>query len=193
VVNRSTKGRLLLATPPLGDPNFDRSVVFMLEHGEQGALGVILNRPGTRTVADVLPRWAGSVVEPGIVFLGGPVETEALIGLGELPETIGGADVAVSASDTFSPVLGRIGTVDLSADPDDIRPRPARVRLFSGYAGWGAGQLDGELAAGAWIVLDRAADDAFSDRPTDLWRTVLGRQPGRLRWVAGAPDDLTLN
>src|SRR5215213_8730661 len=104
------RGRLLVATPPLGDPNFDRSVVLLLEHTEEGAVGVVLNRPGARRVADIVPGWATLAAAPAVVFQGGPVEPGAIIGLGRRApdgDTVG-----------WSEVVGRVGTIDLMKDPE---------------------------------------------------------------------------
>ena len=180
----TTKGRLLVATPPLGDTNFDRSVVYMLEHNDDGAVGVVLNRPGRETTIDGLEEWMSRLSPPHVVFAGGPVEVDALIALAAAD----GPD-----DEAWSNLHAGIGTVDLSIDPDEVAAAVRRVRIFRGYAGWGALQLDGELAAGAWMVLDADPDDLFTDSPADLWRDVLRRQGGRTAWVANAPDDLSNN
>jgi putative transcriptional regulator len=179
------RGKLLVATPPLVDPNFDRTVVLLLEHGDEGALGVVLNRPGDDPVGDVLRDWAPWVCAPDVLFSGGPVEQGAIIGLGRAP--------SAQAGEHWAPVLGTIGTVDLAADPDRLDPPVEALRIFRGYAGWGAGQLEGELEAGAWIVADFQLDDAFGEQPGDLWRDVLRRQGGRTAWLADYPDDPDVN
>ncbi len=182
----TTRGRLLVATPPLDDPNFDRSVVFVLEHDDAGALGVVLNRVSDEPVPDALDRWQDRLTEPSMIFEGGPVETQALIGLGRRqPGDRSDEDHELALTPTIS-------SVDLSADPLLIVGLIS-VRVFQGYSGWGSGQLDAEIAAGGWMVLDASDDDVFTTSPGDLWRTVLGRQPGRLSWIAAAPDDLSLN
>lgn len=172
----TTKGRLLVAAPPLGDGNFDRTVVYVLEHNEAGALGLVLNRPSTEVMVD-LPGWSALAAAPGGVFAGGPVETQALIALGRVRE--GGRVIA--------------DPVDLETDPDTVEPRPDVVRIFHGYAGWGAQQLDGELDLGAWIVVPATVDDVFTNDPENLWRSVLERQPGRTAWLASVPTDLSSN
>ena len=184
MIEPSTKGRLLLATPPLGDPNFDRSVVYMLEHNDDGAVGVVLNRPGRETTIDGLAAWTDRLSPPYVVFAGGPVEVDALIAIASAD----GPD-----DDAWSNLHAGIGTVDLSVDPDDIAASVTRLRIFRGYAGWAGGQLEDELLAGAWMVLDADAGDLFTPNPDELWRTVLRRQGGRTAWVANAPDDLSLN
>ncbi len=175
---------LLLATPSLDDPNFDRSVIYMMEHNADGAVGVVLNQPTEEDSIDGLERWLDLCSRPAVVFDGGPVQFDALIALAELT---GPTD------DAWSPIVGDLGSVDLSRDPVDVADQIRRVRMFRGYAGWAAGQLDGELAGGAWMVFDALRDDLFSEVPDVLWRAVLRRQPGRIAWVANAPDDLSLN
>jgi putative transcriptional regulator len=182
-----TKGRLLVATPPLADPNFDRSVVFVLEHHDEGAIGVVLNRPTGEHLDEPLDRWAELQAEPGAVFIGGPVETDALIALAATRPT------AEADSELLAPIVGDIASADLTADPALVAGDVEGVRVFRGYAGWGPGQLEGEIEQGAWLVLDAVTSDVFTDAPDDLWRAVIRRQPGRLAWLAMAPDDLSSN
>lgn len=187
MIHQSTAGRLLVATPPLVDANFDRTVVYMIEHSDQGALGVVINRPTDQDGIPGLEQWVSVSDTPALIFHGGPVEPNALIGLGWHPHPERDEESGWAA------LRNGVGTVDLSRDPGDLAPTPLRVRLFRGYAGWAPWQLDGELEAGAWIVLDAEHTDPFASRPDELWREVLRRQGGRLAWVADAPDDLSAN
>lgn len=182
-----TKGRLLLATPPLTDPNFDRTVVYVLEHHEDGAIGLILNRPTDEVLAEPLDRWIDLQSAPSSIFAGGPVDTNAMIAMATTKELMS------DSTELLTPISGLIASTDLSADPAIVAAHVDTVRIFRGYAGWGAGQLDLEIDEGAWLLLDAEIDDVFSDRPDDLWHDVLRRQPGRLSWLALAPDDLSLN
>jgi putative transcriptional regulator len=182
-----TKGRLLLATPPLEDPNFDRTVVYVLEHHDEGALGVIINRPTPEQLDEPLDRWVDLQSSPSGVFAGGPVEPDALIALAYTRQPI-----AVS-TDELSPVSGRVVSADLTVDPALVAADLEAVRIFRGYAGWGPGQLELEIEAGAWLVLDPDPGDLFGHEPEELWRNVLRRQGGRLAWLAEAPDDLSAN
>lgn len=182
----ATKGRLLLATPPLEDPNFDRSVVFVLEHHDDGAVGVVINRPSDETLVAPLDRWTELQSSPAAIFEGGPVEDTALIALAV-------ANDPDADDDMLTPIVGSIVSADLTADPLLVSIAVSAVRVFRGYAGWGPGQLESEVDGGAWLVLDAEVDDVFSSEPDELWRTVLRRQPGRLAWLANAPDDLSLN
>jgi len=184
-----TKGRLLLATPPLIDPHFDRTVIYVLEHHDDGAVGVVINRPSGEALDEPLDRWIDLQSPPSSVFDGGPVEDNALIALASTKEF----DSASVVDESVTQIVGDIASADLSADPAIVAAVVNEVRVFRGYAGWGPGQLDGEIDQGAWLVLDAHASDVFSNAPDELWRTVLRRQPGRLAWLANAPDDLSSN
>lgn len=175
---------MLVASPGLADPNFERAVVLVLEHSGEGALGVVLNRPSGLPVAEILATWADVVAPPSLVFHGGPVSTDSALGL-----------VRTSRAD----VLGirrlphDIGLVDLDTPPELVSDAVTSMRVFAGYAGWGAGQLDAEIDEGAWFVVDPLPDDAFTTDPDDLWRRVLRRQPPPLSLVASFPRDPALN
>ena len=184
-------GQLVVATPQLGDPNFARTVVLLLQADEEdGALGLVLNRPSGTDVAEVLPDWAPLAAAPPVVFTGGPVQPNAAICLGH--GRLGGTQVG-----SFSVLEGvpgsSIGTVDLEAAPDELLPAVSEVRLFAGYAGWGAGQLEAEVEEGAWWVLDALPADAFSGDPEHLWQSVLRRQGPPIAFAASYPADPTLN
>jgi putative transcriptional regulator len=162
-------GRLLVATPLLGDPNFDRTVVLMLAHGSEGALGLVLNRPTGTRADELVPGWGERVATPAVMFLGGPVGQNGVIG------------------------LHPGGTIDLNVPPEETVDPPETLRLFAGSAGWGAGQLEEELTEGAWWVFDAQPGDAFTGVPDDLWPAVLRRQRGTVAWFALHPPDPTVN
>ena len=176
-------GRLLVATPLIGDPNFERTVILLLAHGDAGAFGVVLNRPSGTDVAEIIPEWADAAAEPKLMFIGGPVGANAVIGLGRLKP-----DQELSS---WQPLIDGIGTVDLNA-PDDAIACP-EVRLFAGSAGWASGQLEDELAEGAWWLVDVAVEDVFTVEPLALWAQVLRRQGGSLAWFANHPGDPSVN
>jgi len=180
----SCKAHLLVATPPLTDPNFDRTVVYMLEHTPDGAVGVVLNRPLDEPAPAQLRAWADLLSHPAMLFGGGPVDEDALIALARLQAPVEGA---------WSRVADGLGSIDLTLDPYEVAGDVHDLRVFRGYSGWGPHQLDDELAEGAWMVLPAALDDVFSPEPAGLWRVVLRRQGGRIAWVANAPDDLSAN
>lgn len=188
----TTKGRLLVATPMLDDPNFDRVVIYVVEHHDDGALGLVLNRPSDEQLDNPLDRWIDVQSTPRQVFSGGPVEPEALIALARTDDPT----ITMASGDTggpLAPLDSEIASADLSTDPMLVADQIRDLRVFRGYAGWSAGQLEMEIATGSWIVLDSNTADVFTDTPDDLWRRVLRRQPGRLGWLADAPDDLTAN
>lgn len=177
----SHAGRLVVATPDLADPNFSHTVVLVLEHDDDGALGIVLNRPSEVPVADALPGWSRLASHPEVVFVGGPVETDAIIALG-LARGAG-------QGEEWRPIVGRLRAVDLTRDPDAVDDLE-QIRVFAGYAGWTGGQLDHEVEEGGWFVVDALDDDAITRDPSQLWRRVLTRQGGIFRTVA---DDPSLN
>lgn len=180
------QGKLLVATPSLADPNFARTVVFMLAHNEQGALGLVLNRPTITDVASPLPEWEDLASEPAVVFVGGPVSEGTICLARARPE------VSVPSSE-YLPLQGTLGTVDLQADPAFVAPWVEELRIFAGYAGWGPAQLESEIAEGAWWVLDTVDADIFSEDPATLWKRVLRRQGGHLAIVSACPPEPSLN
>jgi putative transcriptional regulator len=182
----TTKGRLLVASPLLGDPNFERAVVFMLEHSDEGALGLVLNRPSEVEIASPLDDWSRFTSHPAVVFVGGPVSREAVISLARVAH-------AHSAPDAWQRIYGPVGVLDLTADADLIGAVIDDLRIFAGYAGWGPGQLEGEIEEGAWWVVPADPGDAFAAAPEGLWRDVLRRQPHPLRRYALFPPELRLN
>ena len=184
-------GQLVVATPTMDDPNFARTVVLLLQAGdEDGALGLVLNRPSGTDVAEVLPDWALLAGDPAVVFVGGPVQPNAAICLGR--GRVGGP--AVAAFSVLEGVPGSsIGTVDLDAEVDAVHAAVSEVRLFAGYAGWSAGQLEAEVEQGGWFVLDALPADAFAPDPAQLWADVLRRQGPPVSFAASYPPDPTLN
>lgn len=183
-------GRLLVATPALGDPNFARAVVLLLEHNDSGTLGVIINRPTELAVAEILGPWSELVADPDVVFQGGPVGLDGALALAALS---GRARVGDREPLGWRRVFGELGLVDLDAAPELLAGDLGAVRVFAGYAGWGAGQLADELSEEAWIVVDSEPWDAFSARPDRLWADVLRRQEGELAFVATCPADPRMN
>ncbi|MEU4210369.1 YqgE/AlgH family protein [Streptomyces sp. NPDC026206] len=192
----SLTGRLLVATPALADPNFDRAVVLLLDHDEEGSLGVVLNRPTPVGVADILQSWAALAGEPGVVFQGGPVSLDSALGVAVVPgepHDQGGDSPAGDGPLGWRRVHGAIGLVDLEAPPELLATVLGSLRIFAGYAGWGPGQLEDELVEGAWYVVESEPGDVSSPDPQRLWRAVLRRQRSELAMVATYPDDPSLN
>jgi putative transcriptional regulator len=183
--SRATTGRLLLAQPHLDEPNFTRTVVFMIEHNADGAVGVVLNRPTDLRIDEVLADWRDLAGEPAVLFVGGPVSQSSVLGLAQIGEH--------GIAPGWSAVLGRIGTLDLNSDPAALVGELDAVRLFAGYSGWGPGQLDWELEEESWFVVDAEPVDVLDPDPESLWRRVLQRQPDRLALLAHFPLDISVN
>jgi putative transcriptional regulator len=184
---QSLSGRLLAATPQLGDPNFRRTVVLIVEDDlDEGTLGVILNRPTEVPLDQVLEPWTPLASGPPVVFRGGPISPNSALALA----LAHGSDEPVGwRSLDGTPMMSRIGLVDLGAPPELLADGITSMRVFAGYAGWGAGQLREEIDEGAWYVLPGDPADAFAADPERLWQQVLRRQGGDLALVATFPDD----
>lgn len=174
-MSETLTGQLLVSSPMLDDPNFARTVVALLQHDEDGALGVVLNRPSASPVGEHLPEWDSAAAEPALVFVGGPVSPEVAIGLARLESDV-------------SPIPG-VSVVDLSDTP-----HPSMlVRVFSGYSGWSPGQLEFELGEEAWLLTPATAADVFTDRPDLLWGRAVRRVDSDLGVIATFPFDPELN
>lgn len=189
----SLTGRLLVATPALADPNFDRAVVLLLDHDEEGTLGVVLNRPTPVGVGDVLESWATLAGAPPVVFQGGPVSLDSALALAVVPGEARSRDRDAGDPLGWRRVHGAIGLVDLEAPPELLASELGSLRIFAGYAGWGPGQLEDELVEGAWYVVESEPGDVSAPDPEQLWRSVLRRQRSELAMVATYPDDPSLN
>jgi len=187
MTEQSLSGRLLAATPQLGDPNFRRTVVLIVEDDlEEGTLGVVLNRPTEVPLDQVLESWTSLATGPQVVFRGGPISPNSALALALIP---GSVEPVGWRSLDGTPMMAKLGLVDLGAPPELLVGGITSMRVFAGYAGWGAGQLRDEIDEGAWFVLPGDPGDAFAADPEHLWQAVLRRQGGDLALVATFPDD----
>lgn len=184
-------GRLLVATPLLVDPNFDRTVVLVLDHDADGTLGVVVNRPTAVPVSEVLPMWSDLAEPMPMVFQGGPVALDSALGLAELRSIPRGSDEPGPLG--WRRVSGDIGLVDLDVPPEVLAAEISAFRIYAGYAGWSSGQVERELGQGAWHVVDPAPGDAFTLDPDRAWRSVLRRQRGEVALLSTFPEDSALN
>lgn len=178
----SLAGRILVARPEVHADGFSSTLTLILEHGSEGALGVVINRPlADSPLVDIFPDWDELDLGPGVLFEGGPVDQDALIAIGR--------------------PSGPPGELVLGAHPVDLDQQPAlvraqgvsAVRIFAGYAGWYPGQLEREMASDGWWLVDATIDDLFCTEPETLWTRVLKRQGGDLEWFAHYPADVRLN
>jgi putative transcriptional regulator len=166
----SLRGQCLIAAKSLRDPNFYKTVVLMLEHTEQGATGLVLNRPSSVCVAHALSGHFTLPETDDVVFVGGPVEPTALLILHDA-ESLGCSDSSPApgvfvggSAESFEQVLLS------SASDDEDR---ARFRVFSGYSGWGEGQLDGEVERGDWLIHSGSHDLVFETDPYEVYDVAL--------------------
>ena len=179
----SLRGQLLIAGATLPDPNFARTVVLVCEHSEDGALGLVLNRAGELLVGESAPELAPLTGDEATIDEGGPVQPEALLVLAEFED----------ASQAAIPVLGTVGLMGDGSDVEDLVGTTRRARAFAGYAGWGPGQLDAELARDDWFVAPAGIDDIFDPDADELWQRVLARKGGHFAVVARMPIDPSVN
>lgn len=181
-------GTLLIASTSLTGRTFARTVIYIISHDENGTLGVVLNRMSEAAVFNVLPQWSELAASPRAVFIGGPVQTESAVCLG-----VAKSGVDVAAEPKLHQVLGPVCMVDLDADPAELEPILSGVRIFAGYAGWDAGQLDDELTVGSWLLAPGLPADLLAPASVDVWHEVLRRQPWPLPLLATYPSDPLTN
>lgn len=181
----SLTGQLLVASPALLDPNFHRTVVLIAQHDdEDGAMGLVLNRPSELEVSDAAPTLTALGLEPDeLVHTCGPVQPTAVLILGEFEER---ARAVVL-------IFGDVVFVAGDANFDELAPSLNRARVFAGLAGWSPGQLEAELEREDWILEPAHPDDVFTDEPDALWSDVLERKGGSFALVARMPPDPSLN
>jgi putative transcriptional regulator len=185
---RVEPGMLLAAFPDMLDPNFMHSVVLMCQHNDQGAYGVITNRPTRFTIQELLPDHAllGRCSFP--VFLGGPVDHSSLQFVHRVPTAIPGG-LSIDGRLWLGGELDALGQY-LTENP---REAAQSVRLFLGYSGWGAGQLEGELATGSWLPALSSFEAVFGEPGESTWRRVVRSIGEEGRGLEQLPPDVSWN
>lgn len=179
-MNGSLKGKLLLASPALRDPTFARSVLLIVEHGDDGAMGLVLNRPAAATVAEAAPELERLVPEHDPIYIGGPVQPGSVM-------------VLAQPAEAGLLVTGDVGLLAAEDGLKQMQGATRRMRLFAGHAGWGPGQLEEELGREDWIVEPPLPGELFSDTAEQLWSDVLTRKGGTFALIARMPLDPSLN
>ena len=174
-VSEFHRGKLLIASPVLSD-FFARTVVLLIEHSEEGAMGLVLNRPSETMVAEAVPTLANLGDDGAVVRVGGPVGQNSVVALGEFADP----------EESTRLLTGDVGVVD-----PDRSDSLLRLRVYAGHAGWAPGQLEAELDQEAWVVADPDPDDPFSDG--DLWTEALARMGGKYALLSTMPADPSLN
>lgn len=177
------RGQLLVASPTLADPNFERTVVLIAEHSDEGAMGLVLNRPSETPVADAVPDLAELVIDDEPIRIGGPVQVQAVAVLAEFEDT--GRAAAL--------VFDDVGLVAAREDVEQLPGETRRACVFAGYAGWGPGQLEGELEREDWIIEPALREDLFDTEADELWSAVLARKGGPYALLARMPADPSMN
>ncbi|GAB2795666.1 YqgE/AlgH family protein [Rhabdobacter roseus] len=183
-VKHVAKGDLLIAEPFLGDPNFDRGVVLLCEHNEQGSFGFVMNQTTDLMLGDVLEE---TIYQDIPLYLGGPVEKNTLHFIHRRPELIDGSGQIAEGvywGGDFEQVKLLLNLNQLTS---------ADLRFFVGYSGWGSGQLGDELQQKSWIVTQTTSDFLFSTPADQFWREVLRNMGGKYRSIAHYPTDPSLN
>jgi putative transcriptional regulator len=180
--SESLRGKLLVASPSLVDPNFARTVVLITEHNDEGAMGIVLNRPAETTVEDVLPSLDGIAADETL-FVGGPVQPDAIVLLAEFSDPDAAAWI----------VAADVGLAAADRDLEDLAAAVRRGRLYAGYSGWGPAQLEAEVELDSWIVEPPLPAELFPDDPASLWSDVLARKGGQYALIARMPDDPSMN
>ena len=177
----SLAGQLLISSPSLVDRNFRRTVVLVTHHDGEGAVGLVLSRPSGLRIDEAVPDLGELPYADEVVYIGGPVQPEAVVVLVELERPFEGAE----------PIVGNVVYMPPAAAVDELAA--SRARVFAGYSGWGPGQLERELEEPAWIIAPALAADVFASDPEELWRTVLKRKGKKFALIATMPYDPGLN
>src|SRR5213596_2540549 len=178
-VDELLRGKLLVASPALLDPNFFRTVVLITEHNEDGAMGIVLNRPSEALVGQIVPELAEVAGDGAPLYVGGPVQPEALVLLAEFSDLEAAAWI----------VAADVGLASADVDLEELASAVRRGRVYAGYSGWGAGQLEAEMETDSWIVEPPLPKELFPDDPATLWSDVLGRKGGQYALLARMPED----
>jgi len=180
----SLRGKLLIASPALMDPNFRRTVILVAEHGEEGAMGLVLNHESEATVGEAVPDLAQVTDADASIDVGGPVAGEGVVVLCDFEDP----------SDAGLVVFESIGLPAVDVDLGTLATEVRRTRVFAGHAGWGPGQLEAELEGESWVVENPLPEDVFPEDPgIDLWAALWRRKGGSYELLASMPFDPSLN
>jgi putative transcriptional regulator len=179
----SLRGTLLVSTPALFDPNFRRTVILVGEHGDEGAMGLVLNRASATTVGEAVPDLAEVAGADAFVFIGGPVQPNAVIVLAEFDDPTAAASL----------VVRDVGFARGDGDLAHLARATRRARVFAGYSGWSPGQLETELDEDSWLTEPVGDNDLFPEPDEDLFAETLWRKGGPFRLLSTMPDDPSAN
>lgn len=181
---KSLRGKLLLDGGQLHGSFFHRKVVLVCEHNAEGAFGLVLNEPTDKTIGEVVAAEIPPALQEHEVFLGGPVQTTALTYL---------------HSDSFLPDGNVLPNLEMGHSLEDLVDLgesfsgTKKIRCFAGYAGWSAGQLEGELQRKSWLIHPATIEHVFTPAPKGLWKQILQEKGWKYRLIAEGPENLSWN
>jgi putative transcriptional regulator len=181
---KSLKGQLLLDNGRLQGSFFHRTVLLICQHDEEGAFGLVLNRPMGKQVGEALTANLSDVLKTQELFLGGPVQPQALSYL-HADDFLPDANVL--------PNLSLDHSIDNLIDLGDSFSTTQKLKIFAGYAGWSPGQLDDEMKRDTWLIHPASPDLVFCENPEDLWPGILKEKGWKYRLISQQPDDLSQN
>jgi len=180
-----SKGGLLISEPYLPDPNFERTVILLCEHNEEGSLGFVLNKPSSLKLEDVLDEVQGFEAP---LYTGGPVQQDTLHFIHKTKDIFSDyrtVNDGLYWGGNFDELLSFINVRKVNSDD---------FRFFIGYSGWGPGQLESEIEENSWIIYNNATpEQVFGLSPDNLWRSVLKSMGGEYRVISNYPTDPRLN
>lgn len=184
---QSLKGQLLLDGGNLTGSTFHRTVVLICQHDPQGAFGLVLNHPSDHQLGEVLAHDLPEAWQKQALFLGGPVQPQALSCLLHGPSNDGLPGTPVLSG------LQVLHNLDELLEVNEHSPDPTCMKFFAGYAGWGPGQLDNEMRMQAWLTYPASINWVFSSTPKNLWRQILRKKGPRFALLAESPEDPSVN
>lgn len=181
---KSLKGQLLLDNGRLQGSFFHRTVLLICQHDAEGAFGLVLNRPTGNKVADAVTANIPDTLKTQELFLGGPVQPQALSFL---------------HADTYLPDASVLPNLNLDHSLDNLIElaesfsATQQLKIFAGYAGWSAGQLDDEMKRNTWLTHPASLDLVFHPKPDELWTSILNQMGWQYRLLSQQPEDLSRN
>ncbi|QDZ43646.1 YqgE/AlgH family protein [Corynebacterium sp. sy039] len=181
-------GMLLLASPGLASDDFARSVILLLEHNEMRSFGVNLVARSDIAIGNVLPEWIDLVAKPKVLYIGGPINQQAVVGVG-----VTKPDVDIAQHDCLTRLANRLVHIDLHTPPQQLDDLIQEMRMFVGYAEWAPGQLAEEIECGEWYVTPALPSDVTAAGVVDVWGSIMRRQPMPLPLFSTYPEEITDN
>jgi putative transcriptional regulator len=178
-------GCFLIASPTLRDPNFSRTVVLLCEHGEDGSMGLVINRPTEHSLIDAISEMPSSATQR--LYWGGPVQQQLVLVLHRSTLDAPGSKEIVDGMALGADSEALYHVLESAETPEK------QVRVFSGYAGWDSGQLEAEMEVRSWIVCPGRSQLVFGVEAEEVWLDALRELGPRYAWLATMPSDPRVN